>query len=90
MKLATFQNPAALLSLGGNVYSPSSNSGEPIETKAMAGGVGAVHGGALEKSNVDVANEFVSLIEAQNGFQANARTIRVSNEMLRELTGLIR
>lgn len=90
IKLATFQNPAGLLSLGGNYFAPSSNSGEPTPTKALSSGAGAVHGGSLEKSNVDVANEFVSLIEAQNGFQANARTIRVSNEMLRELTNLIR
>jgi flagellar hook protein FlgE len=90
IKLATFQNPAALVALGGNYFSTSSNSGEPIPTKALSAGAGAVHGGSLEKSNVDVANEFVSLIQAQNGFQANARTIRVSNEMLRELTNLIR
>ena len=90
LQLATFQNPAALVALGGNYYASSSNSGEPIPTKALSGGAGAVHGGSLEKSNVDVANEFVALIQAQNGFQANARTIRVSNEMLRELTNLIR
>jgi flagellar hook protein FlgE len=90
LMLATFQNPAALLALGGNFYAASSNSGEPIPTKALSGGAGGVHGGALEKSNVDVANEFVSLMQAQNGFQANARTIRVSNAMLQELTNLIR
>ena len=90
LMLATFQNPAALMALGGNYFSASSNSGEAIPTRALSGGAGAVHGGSLEKSNVDVANEFVNLIQAQNGFQANARTIRVSNEMLRELTNLIR
>ena len=89
VKLATFQNPGALVALGGNYYAASSNSGEPIPTRGLSGGAGAVHGGVLEKSNVDVANEFVSLIQAQNGFQANARTIRVSNELLRELTNLI-
>ena len=53
-------------------------------------GAGTIHGSALEKSNADVATEFVTLIEAQNGFQANARTIRVANDILRELTSLIR
>ncbi|MBL7153482.1 MAG: hypothetical protein ISS79_07175, partial [Phycisphaerae bacterium] len=38
----------------------------------------------------DVASEFVNMIHAQNGFQANARTIRVANDILRELSGLIR
>jgi len=37
-----------------------------------------------------VATEFVTLIQAQNGFQANARTITVANEILRELANLIR
>jgi flagellar hook protein FlgE len=44
----------------------------------------------LEGSNVEVAAEFVSLIQAQNGFQASARTIRVANEILRELANVIR
>ena len=44
----------------------------------------------LEKSNVEMATEFVNLMQAQNGFQSNARTIRVVNEMLTELTNLIR
>jgi flagellar hook protein FlgE len=56
----------------------------------MRTGAGAVHGSALEKSNADVATEFVNLMQAQNGFQANARTIRVANDILRELTSLIR
>lgn len=90
LKLATFQNPAALLTRGGNYFEASSNSGEPVQVMGLTGGAGAVRGGSLEKSNVDVANEFVNLIQAQNGFQANARTIKVSNEMLSELTNLIR
>jgi len=90
LRLATFQNPAALVALGGNYYAASANSGEPVLVKALSGGAGAVHGGSLEEANVDTADEFVNLIQAQNGFQANARTIRVSNEMLQELTNLIR
>ena len=90
LKLATFQNPAGLQSSGGGYYTASANSGDPIITKALAGGAGAVSGGSLEKSNVDMASEFVNLIQAQNGYQANARTIRVTNDMLRELATLIR
>jgi flagellar hook protein FlgE len=90
LKVATFQNPAGLESIGGGYFSASANSGAPVPTKAMTGGAGAVHGGSLERSNVEVAREFVTLIEAQNGFQANARTIRVTNDMLRELANLIR
>ena len=90
LNIAMFQNPAALRAIGGNYFIASPNSGMPVATRAMSGGAGAVRGGALEGSNVDMAEEFVTLIEAQRGFQANARTITVSDAMLRELSNLIR
>jgi len=90
IQMALFQNAAALENTGNGYYMSSANSGEAIATQAMTGGAGTIHGGTLEKSNTDVATEFVSLIEAQNGFQANARTIRIANDILRELTNLIR
>jgi flagellar hook protein FlgE len=90
IRVATFQNPSGLESIGNNFLTASANSGEPVPTKGLSGGAGAIHGGTLEGSNVEVAAEFVNLIQAQNGYMANARTIRVTNDMLRELTGLIR
>ncbi len=90
LQIALFQNPAALESEGGGYFSTSANSGEAVATQALTGGAGTIHGGALEKSNADVATEFVNMIQAQNGFQANARTIRVANDILRELSNLIR
>ena len=90
IQIALFQNTAGLESAGGGYYLPSANSGEAVATQAMTGGAGAVHGSSLEKSNADVATEFVNLIQAQNGYQANARTIRVANEILSELSNLIR
>jgi len=90
IQMALFQNAAAMESVGQGYYIPSANSGEAITTQAMTGGTGSVHGGTLEKSNADVATEFVNMIQAQNGFQANARTIRVANEILQELSNLIR
>jgi len=90
LQIALFQNPAALESLGGGYFNFSANSGGAVATQALSGGAGSIHGGALEKSNADVANEFVTMIQAQNGFQASARTIKVANEILRELTNLIR
>ena len=90
LQVALFQNTAGLESVGGGYFIPSANSGEAIATQAMTGGAGTIHGGALEKSNADVATEFVNMIQAQNGFQANARTIRVANDILRELSNLIR
>jgi flagellar hook protein FlgE len=90
MKVASFQNPAGLKSIGNNYYESTANSGDPVTGMANTGGAGALRGQSLEKSNVVVATEFVNLIQAQNGYQANARTIRVANDMLKELTSLIR
>jgi flagellar hook protein FlgE len=90
LQIALFNNPAALQSAGGGYFVASANSGSPVATQAMSTGAGVIHGGALEKSNADVATEFVNMIEAQNGYQANARTIRVATDILRELTSLIR
>lgn len=89
IQIALFQNTAGLESIGGGFYIPSANSGEAVATQAMTGGAGTIHGGSLEKSNADVATEFVNMIQAQNGYQANARTIRIANEILRELSNLI-
>jgi len=89
LQIALFQNTAGLESEGNGYFIPSANSGEAVATQAMTAGAGTVHGGSLEKSNADVATEFVNMINAQNGFQANARTIRIANDILRELTNLI-
>ncbi len=90
LKMGTFQNPAGLNASGNGYYVPSANSGDANFTTAASGGAGPIQGGMLEGSNVDVAEQFVKLIQAQSGFQANARTIRISTEMLQELTSLIR
>ena len=90
LQIALFQNPSGLESAGNSYFTSSANSGEAVATEALTSGAGKVWGGRLEKSNADVASEFVNMIQAQNGFQANARTIRVANDVLRELTSLIR
>ncbi len=90
LAIALFNNPAGLQSAGNGYSVASANSGSAVVTQATTAGAGAIRGGALEKSNADVATEFVNLILAQNGFQANARTISVANDILRELTNLIR
>lgn len=90
LQLAIFQNPGALEATGGGYFAASANSGIPAATIAGANGAGSLETGQLEQSNTDVAKEFVNMMQAQNGFQANARTIRVANDILRELTNLIR
>lgn len=90
LAIALFQNTSGLESIGSGYFIPSANSGKAVAAGAMTGGAGTIHGGALEKSNADVTTEFVNMLGAQNGFQTNARTIRVANEILRELSNLIR
>lgn len=90
LRIALFQNTSGLESIGGGYFIPSTGSGEAVAAGAMTGGAGIVHSGALEKSNADVATEFVNMIQSQEGFQANVGTIRVANEILREMSSLVR
>lgn len=88
--LAEFSNAGGLQREGNNLFSLSSNSGPPLIGGALSGGRGAIQRGTLETSNVDTALEFTRLIIAQRGFQVNARTISVSDQMLQELANIIR
>lgn len=90
LAVASFQNPHGLESQGNNFYRLSANSGDPRLGTGGENGNGLIRSGQLEQSNVDIAVEFTRLIVAQRGFSANARTITVSNEMLQELTNIIR
>jgi len=88
--VANFTNPAGLSSKGDNVYTQSNNSGEAQIGIAGQGGRGALQSGALEGSNVDLAQTFSDLIVAQRGFQSNSRIISSSDEVLQELMNLKR
>ncbi|WP_309069700.1 flagellar hook protein FlgE [Microbacterium sp.] len=88
--LATFINPEGLEKAGSSQYRPTVNSGQPAIGEAGVDGMGSLISGALEMSNVDLSQEFTNLIVAQRGFQANARIITTSDEVLQELTNLKR
>lgn len=90
MAIATFGNPDGLKSAGNNFYEGSLASGQPNVGTALSGGRGSIVSQQLEGSNVDLTAEFTRLIIAQRGFSANARTITVTDEVLEELTNLIR
>jgi flagellar hook protein FlgE len=88
--LASFNNPDGLTRVGSNLYQISPNSGH-----AMVGAAGetisaTVVSKSLEMSNVDLSEEFVRMIVAQRGFQANARVITTGDEMLTDLMNLKR
>ncbi|UCC45640.1 MAG: flagellar hook-basal body complex protein [Candidatus Zixiibacteriota bacterium] len=88
--LADFSNEAGLRKVGRSMYQESANSGEPVEGVAGATIAGTLSSGALESSSVDIAQEFTSMITAQRGFQANARIITTSDNMLDDLVNIKR
>jgi flagellar hook protein FlgE len=90
LALARFQAPHALNAIGGNLFAETQLAGQPAIGVAGAGGRGDILSGALEQSNVDLTNEFTSLILAQRGFQAASRTITTADEMLAEVVNLKR
>jgi flagellar hook protein FlgE len=90
LALATFTNPGGLEKAGSSSFRAGDNSGNPLVGAAGTGGRGTLSAGALEMSNVDLAEEFTGLIVAQRGFQANSRVITTSDEILQDLVQLKR
>jgi flagellar hook protein FlgE len=106
IQTAKFTNPGGLQHLSDNQYGVSTDSGAFDPTNQNNGatptvgtaswgapglnGRGSISPGTLEMSNVDLAQEFTSMITAERGFQANARTITTSDSMLEELVNLKR
>ncbi|RMH19037.1 MAG: flagellar hook protein FlgE [Gemmatimonadetes bacterium] len=90
LALTDFNNPAGLIRVGDNMYTVSANSGAPIIGFAGEGSRSTITSGALEMSNVDLAQEFTNMITAQRGFQSNARVITTADEMLQEVVSLKR
>ncbi|MBI9044899.1 MAG: flagellar hook protein FlgE [Anaerolineaceae bacterium] len=88
--LATFNNSAGLVRLGGNSFTVGLNSGLARVSAPGAGDKGTIASGYSEGSNVDLSREFTSMILAQRGFQASSRIINTSDEMLQELVNLKR
>ena len=88
---ASFANSSGLSKEGDNLYSATMNSGEfdGIGVDITSTG-GYMTTGVLEMSNVDLSNEFTTMITTQRGFQANSRIITVSDTLLEELTNLKR
>jgi flagellar hook protein FlgE len=88
--LARFPNVAGLERQGNGLFRDSPAAGAAIIDAPGQEGLGALQAGTLEMSNVDLAQEFTNLILSQRGFQANARTISTSDELLQELVNLKR
>jgi flagellar hook protein FlgE len=88
--MATFKNVNGLEKVGDSDFRATVNSGYAQVGTPGSAGMGSVVSGALEMSNVDLAQEFTNLVIAQRGFQANSRVITTSDELLQELVSMKR
>lgn len=86
--LGNFANEQGLTPLGESNWAQSFESGEPVIGAPRTASLGAVTSGALEDSNVELAEELVALIIAQRNFQANSRTIETANEIQQTIINL--
>ncbi len=88
--LANFVAPDGLTPLGNGMFRESVDSGSPAIGTPQSGGLGTIVAGAVELSNVAIAQEFIDLISTQRSFQANARVITSSDTLLNDLINIVR
>ncbi|UVK40772.1 flagellar hook protein FlgE [Mesorhizobium sp. AR10] len=88
--LADVQSPDRLTALPGNVYSQSSDSGAVRIGFANEGKLGSVVSGALENSNVDIAEELTNMIAAQRSYTANSKVFQTGSDLMDVLVNLKR
>ncbi len=91
IQLAHFANPAGLNSLGGNLYTPTDASGDPlVANPGGQEGLGTILQGYLEQSNVSVVEEFIALIVAQRAYEANSKVVQAADNMYQQVNNLVR
>lgn len=88
--VSTFQNPAGLEALGGNMFRETTASGEAQDGTPGAEGAGSLLQYALEGSNVDAAEELVAMITAQRSYELSSKVIETSDQMMQTAVGLRR
>ncbi len=82
LELMNFTNPGGLNPIGGNLYTVSDKSGEPLLGKPGDEGYGVLAQGFLESSNVKLMEEMINLIVAQRAYEVNSKIVQASDEML--------
>ena len=88
IQLATFVNPGGLQSVGENLFVETGSSGTPSPNTPGSNGAGVLNQGYTETSNVNVAEELVSMIQTQRAYEMNSKAISTSDQMLARLTQL--
>ena len=88
VQLATFINPGGLQSIGQNLFLETAASGTPTPNTPGTNGAGIVNQGYVETSNVNVAEELVTMIQTQRAYELNSKVVSTSDAMLGRLTQL--
>ena len=90
LSLTAFDNPEKMTKAGDNLFERSLAAGRISKGNPSVGGFGVTRNQTLEESNVDLAKEFVAMVETQRAFQANAKTVTVSDEMIDTMVNMKR
>ena len=91
IQLANFQNPAGLNSLGNGLYTPTDASGDAtVGLPGGSEGMGSLLQGYVEQSNTSIVNEFINLIQAQRGYEANSKVVTAADQMYQDVNNLSR
>lgn len=88
--LATFPAEDQVARVGGTMFLETVYSGQPVVGKSNTGPRGGILSGQLEQSNVDLSQQFTSMISYQRGFQSSSKIITTVDELLAELANLKR
>ncbi|MDA3834566.1 MAG: flagellar hook protein FlgE [Spirochaetales bacterium] len=88
--LADFANVTGLKRMGKNLFGTTVESGDAVPNKPGAGGMGEISPNSLEMSNTDIATEFINMITAQRAYQASAKIVTVTDQMMAELMNIKR
>jgi len=80
--LATFTNPKGMEAIGSNLFLETAASGPALISSPGENGLGILRQGYLEDSSVDAVREITELIEAQRGYELNAKVITAADQML--------
>ncbi len=86
--LANFDSPTSLQQLDGNLYTQTVDSGQALIGKPQTAGLGSVNSGSLEESNVDLSDQFVKMIAAQSGYEANSKMITTMDQLMQTLVNM--
>ncbi|HKR18681.1 MAG TPA: flagellar hook protein FlgE [Stellaceae bacterium] len=86
--LANFENPQGLTPMTGTFWQATLASGPALLAAPNTQGLGTLQSGALEGSNVDLSTQLVSLIVAQQAFQANAQAINYEQQNIQHLLNI--